>query len=224
MMPLTQSREGPGGEDPRGWPGAASKPRCALGGSRGSMQGALRCPPDAAPRVPPPLPAPAVLHPCLRCPPAPSSLHFPSSTCRFQRGPAEGTLLLASGGFEGRVYTCTLTHAHTQALQPTHPSSLGPHPSSASPRGEPGGAGPSCGETPLAAGSQASPASLSHALLLLQLPCSCSGEGALEPRVPSRGAPPGIPVSSRGRPGLHGEGSLPSITTPVLCWPKSCCL
>lgn len=74
MMPLTQSREGPGGEDPRGWPGAASKPHCALGGSRGSMQGAPRCPPDAAPRVPPPLPAPAVLHPWLRCPPPPSSL------------------------------------------------------------------------------------------------------------------------------------------------------
>lgn len=106
------------------------------------------------------------------------STHFPSSARRFQRGPAEGTLLLASGGFEGRVYTCTLTYTHTQALQPTHRSSPGPHPSSASPRGEPGGAGPGCGENPLAVGSQASPASLSRALLLLQLPCSCSGEGA----------------------------------------------
>lgn len=164
--------------------GPASEPRCALGGSRGSAGGPALSSRCSAPR-------PLLLCPLLPSPPPPASLptpalqsyrvgtRFPSSARRFQLGPVEGTLLPASRGLEDRIYTCTLTHAHTQAPAAHPPLHPGPSPLLCIPRGEPRGARPGCGERPPppAAGSQASPASLSHALFFSSPPI-CSGEGA----------------------------------------------
>ena len=99
----------------------------------GGAQGALHYPPGA----PPPGPSSCAcsrhhLHPRASLPtPRPSyrvGTRFPSSARRFQLGPAEGTLLPASRGFEGRMYTCTLMHTHTQAPAAHPPLHPGPSP------------------------------------------------------------------------------------------------
>lgn len=182
--PLTQGGEGPGGEDPSGR--ARASLRAALCPRR--VPGERRRPCAVLqvlrPQAPPPVPAPAVTSAPASLPtPALQSYRvgtrFPSSARRFQLGPVEGTLLPASRGLEDRIYTCTLTHAHTQAPAAHPPLHPGPSPLLCIPRGEPRGARPGCGERPPppAAGSQASPASLSHALFFSSPPI-CSGEGA----------------------------------------------
>lgn len=168
------------------------------------------------------------LHPWLYCPPPALqsyrvSTHFSSSTRCFQQGPAVGTLLPASGGFEGRVCTCTLTRVHTQALQPTHPPPRALTPPL-----------PALVESPEVLGPavERPPGSGIPGLSRQPLPCPSLPPAPLHlPRgggLRTQGSwlrflVLGLPCELTGRPRLHGEGALPSITTPILCWPESCC-
>lgn len=230
-------REGPG-EDLRGLGrGSASKTRCALRRMPGEHAQGLFSPPDSPLCVLPPVPTPVHrLRPWLCClfpDPSGSALIFPSSSRHFPLGPLEGASMPGPGCTP--AHTCTLKHTHTQApcthgsqASPALPPPLPPLTENMEVLGL--GVSCSCGETLLAAGSQARgrwsppPPSSPGSFPFSSSPGTGPGEGGLRTSsVPGQG-PPSTPVGT-GETGPPSPSGSPPVRphTPILGWPESCC-